>query len=335
MKKFLFSLLFFCFATSGWSQDSLIHVIRQIITEDSLIHEEMRFNRDGLFMPLRGFIQTFTHRDFNELPGPYRPNNHRWEDYGVALTPLAATWLMKICGVKSRSNTRRMITANGLSLGLTVGLAQTLRWSVREKRPDGLGTNSLPSVHSSLAYMGATILSREYGHISPWITIGGYTAATGTQMLRIGHNAHWMNDIFLGAGIGVVSTNLAYFLTDKIIGAKGVRAMPFSASELAQLQAWNNCPSGFRLVSGSETNGRTLDVEDFAEAAEGFDLAGIKLRSSASITSGFEAEWFINNNLYLSAIGRYTMSQAKLEFPTSAVTASLFVYICVYNEKNS
>ena len=321
MKKLLFSLLFFCFATSGWSQDSLIHVIRQIITEDSLIHEEMRFNRDGLFMPLRGFIQTFTHRDFNELPGPYRQNNHRWEDYGVALTPLAATWLMKICGVKSRSNTRRMITANGLSLGLTVGLAQTLRWSVREKRPDGLGTNSLPSVHSSLAYMGATILSREYGHISPWVTIGGYTAATGTQMLRIGHNAHWMNDIFLGAGIGVVSTNLAYFLTDKIIGAKGVRAMPFSASELAQLQAWNNCPSGFRLVSGSETNGRTLDVEDFAEAAEGFDLAGIKLRSSASITSGFEAEWFINNNLYLSAIGRYTMSQAKLEFPTNAVTA--------------
>ena len=308
MKKILFPLLLLCFATTGRSQDSLVHVIQGIITEDSLIHEEMRFNRDGLFMPLRGLIQTFTHRDFNELPGPYRPNNHRWEDYGVALTPLAATWMMKICGVKSRSNTRRMITANGLSLGLTVGLAQTLRWTVTEKRPDGQGTNSLPSVHASLAYMGATILSREYGHISPWITIGGYTAATGTQMLRIGHNAHWVNDIFLGAGIGVVSTNLAYFLTDKIIGPKGVRAMPFSASEQAQLLAWNNCPSGFRLVSGTETNGRSLDVEDFAEAAAGFDLAGIRLRSSASITSGFEAEWFINNNLYLSAIGRYTLS---------------------------
>ena len=321
MKKILFPLLLLCFATTGRSQDSLVHIIQGIITEDSLIHEEMRFNRDGLFMPLRGLIQTFTHRDFNELPGPYRPNNHRWEDYGVALTPLAATWMMKICGVKSRSNTRRMITANGLSLGLTVGLAQTLRWTVREKRPDGQGTNSLPSVHASLAYMGATILSREYGHISPWITIGGYTAATGTQMLRIGHNAHWVNDIFLGAGIGVVSTNLAYFLTDKIIGPKGVRAMPFSASEQAQLLAWNNCPSGFRLVSGTETNGRSLDVEDFAEAAAGFDLAGIRLRSSASITSGFEAEWFINNNLYLSAIGRYTLSQAKLEIPSNSVTA--------------
>ena len=265
MKIRLSILLLFCFATSGRSQDSLLHVIQEIITEDSLIHEEMRFNRDGLFMPLRGIIQTFTHRSFNELPGPYRPNNHRWEDYGVALTPFAATWMMKICGVKSRSTTRRMITSNGIALGLTVGLAQMLRWNVREERPDGLGSNSLPSVHASLAYMGATVLSREYGHISPWITIGGYTVATGTQMLRVGHNAHWMNDIFLGAGIGVVSTQFAYFLTDRIIGAKGVRAMPFSASEQAQLEAWYGKPSGFRLISGSETNGRSHDVEIFAE----------------------------------------------------------------------
>ena len=320
MKKLLFSLLLFCFATSGRSQDSLLQVIQEIITEDSLVHEEMRFNRDGLFMPLRGIIQTFTHRSFNELPGPYRPNNHRWEDYGVALTPLAATWMMKICGVKSRSTTRRMITSNGIALGLTVGLAQLLRWNVREERPDGLGSNSLPSVHASLAYMGATVLSREYGHISPWITIGGYSVATGTQMLRVGHNAHWMNDIFLGAGIGVVSTQFAYFLTDRIIGAKGVRAMPFSASEQAQLAAWYGRPSGFRLISGSETNGRSLDVEDFAEATDDFDMTGITLRSSASITAGFEAEWFINNSLYLSAIGRYTMSQAKLEIPSGGVS---------------
>lgn len=321
MKKLLFSLVLFCFATSGRSQDSLIHVIQGIITEDSLVHEEMRFNRDGLFMPLRGLIQTFTHREFNRLPGPYRYNNHRWEDYVPALSPLAATWIMKVCGVKSRSTTRRMITANGMALGLTVGLTQTLKWSVKEERPDGRGNNSFPSFHSALAYMGATVLSREYGHISPWITIGGYTAATGTQMLRIGHNAHWMNDIFMGAGIGVVSTNVAYYLTDRIFGAKGVRPMPFSASELAQLEAWNNQPSGFRLVSGSETNGRTLDVADFAEAAEGIDITGIKLRSSASITTGFEAEWFLTNNLYLSAIGRCTMSQAKLEIPSNAVTA--------------
>ncbi len=321
MKKLLLPLLLSCFATAGKSQDTLLHVIQQIITEDSLVREEMRFNRDGVFLPLRGIIQTFTLRSFNNLPGPFRKNDHCWEDYGVALSPLAATWVMKAFGVKSRSTTSRMVTANGLALGLTIGLSQVLQWSVTEARPDGTGNHSFPSMHASLAFMGATVLSREYGHISPWITIGGYAAATGTQMIRIGHNAHWMNDIFMGAGIGVVSTQLAYFLTDRLIGRKGIQRLPQSKSEEAQLRGWNNCPSGFRLISGMETNGRSLDVEDFAEAASGFDMTGVKLRSSASITTGFEAEWFLNNSLFLSAIGRYTMSQAKLEIPNYNVTA--------------
>lgn len=323
MKKFLFSLLLFGIASTIKSQDSLAYYIQQFLTEDSLIHEEMRLNRDGLLMPVRGLIQTFTHRNFNNLPGPYREKgNHRWGDYGVALSPLAATWIMKACGVKSRSTTRRMLTANGMALGMTVGLTQLLKSTVTEERPDGSNNNSFPSMHASLAFMGATVLSREYGHISPWITIGGYTAATGTQMLRIGHNAHWMNDIFMGAGIGVVSTHLAYFLTDKIIGEKGIRRMSLSSSELAQLQAWNYRPSGFQLVSGTETNARSLDVADFAESANtSLDLTDIKLRSSASITAGFEAEWFLTDNLFLSAIGRYTMSQAKLQFPTDDISA--------------
>ena len=322
MKKLLLCLLLLCPSARGMSQDSLVYYfIQNIITEDSLVREEMRFNRDGIFMPLRGIIQTFTHRSFNQLPGPYPESKHRWGDYGLALSPLAATWAMKVCGVKSRSTTRRMLTANGIAAGLTVGLSQALKWSVTEVRPDGSNANSFPSMHASLAYMGATILSREYGHISPWITIGGYTAATGTQMLRIRHNAHWMNDIFMGAGIGVVSTHLAYFLTDKIIGREGIRRMPLSTSEKAQLLAWDNRPSGFRLISGTETNGRTLSVENFAEAAPDFDITGIKLRTSASITAGFEAEWFLTDNLFLSAIGRYTLSQAKLEIPHPAYTA--------------
>lgn len=321
MKKLLLSLLMFCIASAVKSQDSLLYLIREAITEDSIVREEMRFNRDGLFLPLRGIIQTFTHRSFNQLPGPYTKSTRHWEDYGLALSPLAATWVMKACGVKSRSTTQRMLTANGLAGGLTVGLSLVLRQTVSEARPDGSDNNSFPSTDAALAFMGATILSREYGHISPWISIGGYTAATGTQMLRVGHNAHWMNDIFMGAGIGVVSTQLAYFLTDKFLGEKGIHRMPLSPSERAQLLAWDNSPSGFRLISGTETNGRSLAVTDFAEAASGFDMMDVTLRTSASITAGFEAEWFLNNNFYLSAIGRYTMSQAKLEIPNPAITA--------------
>lgn len=316
MKKLLLPLLF-CAATTGMSQDSLAYaIISQALIEDSLAREEMRFNRDGIFTPLSGIIQTFTHRSFNRLPGPFVDKGHHWEYLGLALSPLAATWVMKAAGMRSRSTTRRMLTANGLAIGLTVGLSQTLRWSVTEKSPDGTSNSSLPSMHAALAYMGATVLSREYGHISPWITVGGYTAATGTQILRIKHNSHWMNDIFLGAGIGVVSTQVAYFLTDKIIGRKGIA--PISGRSL---DSWDEAGSGFRLISGTETNGRSLDVADFAEAASGFDMTDVTLRSSASVTAGFEAEWFLTSSFCLSAIARYTLSQAKLEIPDPAVTA--------------
>lgn len=322
MKKYLLTLLLLGFATTGKAQDSLVHLLQQLVVEDSLVRNEMRFNRDGIFMPIRGIIQTFTHRNFNRLPAPYRENNHRWEDYGLALSPLAATWAMKAFGVKSRSTTRRMVIANTMATGLTIGLAQTLKWSVNAERPDGSNNNSFPSMHASLAYMGATILSREYGHISPWITVGGYAAATGTQMLRIGHNAHWMNDIFMGAGIGVVSTHLAYFLTDRIIGRKGIN--PFlqpgdNWQEWAQPRM--EIGSGIRLVSGTETSNRSLCAADFAQAEEGFDMTGVTLRSSASITTGVEAEWFITDLCYLSAIARYTMSQAKLQIPDNTITA--------------
>ena len=313
--------------------EDILELLNQAIIEDSLIREEMRFDRDGIFMPVRGLIQTFTHRSFNRLPGPYPEKSGSWGDYGLALSPLAATWVMKACGVQSRSTTQRMLISGGLAAGLTVGLSQTLRWSVTEERPDGSGTGSFPSMHASLAFMSATILSREYGHISPWITVGGYAAATGTQVLRIEHNAHWMNDIFMGAGIGVVSTNLAYYITDKILGRKGIAPFQTSArggrhssvglpsnreEELRRGACWG---SGFRLVSGTETNGRSLCAADFAEAAPGFDMSGVTLRTSASVTTGFEAEWFLTDYFSLSAIARYTLSQAKLEIPDYTLTA--------------
>lgn len=321
MSRLFLSLLLFCLAAEGMCQDSLLlkrqeeyELLKQLLAEDSLVREEMRFDRDGMFMPLRGVIQTLTHRSFNRLPGPYPEKSGRWADYGLALSPLAATWVMKACGVKSRSTVQRMLVANGLAAGLTVGLAQTLRWTVTEDRPDGSDASSFPSMHASLAFMSATILSREYGHISPWITIGGYAAATGTQVLRIEHNAHWMNDVFMGAGIGVVSTNLAYYITDKILGRKGIAPGVDFRKEPSQ-------GSGFRLVSGTETNGRSLDVADFAEAAPGFDMTGVTLRTSASITAGVEAEWFLGDYFSLSAIARYTLSQAKLEIPRYDITA--------------
>lgn len=74
--------------------------------------------------------------------------------------------------------------------------------------------NSFPSQHTSMAFVAATVLHREYGHHSPWISIGGYAVASYVGYARVARNCHWVPDVLVGAAIGVLSTNLVYLAYD-------------------------------------------------------------------------------------------------------------------------
>lgn len=77
-------------------------------------------------------------------------------------------------------------------------------------RPDTKELTSLPSGHTAQAFAAATFMAREYGHKSLWYSIGAYTVATGVGAMRVMNNRHWVSDVLVGAGIGILSTNLAY-----------------------------------------------------------------------------------------------------------------------------
>ncbi len=104
---------------------------------------------------------------------------------------------------------------------MAVGV-NSLKYSCRVMRPDGSSRNSFPSGHTATAFMTATMLHKEYGHLSPWYSIGGYTVATLTGVTRQLNNRHWMSDIMVGAGIGILATELGYFLADLIFRDKGL-----------------------------------------------------------------------------------------------------------------
>ena len=46
--------------------------------------------------------------------------------------------------------------------------------------------------------------------------------ATVTGVTRQLNNRHWMSDIMVGAGIGILATELGYFLADLIFKDKGL-----------------------------------------------------------------------------------------------------------------
>ncbi|MCX6225677.1 MAG: phosphatase PAP2 family protein [Bacteroidia bacterium] len=46
--------------------------------------------------------------------------------------------------------------------------------------------------------------------------MAGYTVAAGTGFMRMYNNRHWLTDVAAGAGIGILSTKLAYWVFPKI-----------------------------------------------------------------------------------------------------------------------
>lgn len=132
--------------------------------------------------------------------------------------PMASVYALNLCGVKGKHNLldRTLILGTAcLIMGTTVNV---LKYTTRVERPDGSSRNSFPSGHTATAFMGAEFLRREYWEVSPWIGVAGYVIAGGTGYFRLHNNRHWLSDVIAGAGIGILSTQLAYWLYPKMSG---------------------------------------------------------------------------------------------------------------------
>ena len=186
-------------------------------------HDFFRMLYMGVPLVAAGLSVQGTKENFKSFRNEYaKQYNYRYDDY-IQYSPAAVMLAMKACGVEGRSSWGRMLTADAFSVALMAGVVNTLKYTVNEMRPDGSNLRSFPSGHTATAFMCATMLHKEYGHISPWISIGGYTVATATGVSRILNNKHWINDVMVGAGIGVLSTEIGYFLTDLIFKERGLR----------------------------------------------------------------------------------------------------------------
>jgi len=59
-------------------------------------------------------------------------------------------------------------------------------------------------------------MRQEYKDVSPWYGVGGYILAASTGFMRMYNNKHWLSDVVAGAGTGILSTDLTYYLYPKL-----------------------------------------------------------------------------------------------------------------------
>ena len=133
-------------------------------------------------------------------------------DNYLQIAPAVAVYGLNIAGIKGKNNLRDRTMIYLISNVCMNATVFSLKNVTNKTRPDGSGNESFPSGHTAEAFASAEFLRQEYKDVSPWYGVAGYATAAATGLLRIYNNKHWLSDVVAGAGIGIASTKLAYWI---------------------------------------------------------------------------------------------------------------------------
>ena len=208
------------------------------------------------------------------------------DDYTQFFGPAMVVGL-KLGGYEGRSDWPRLLASAGMSYVLMAALVNGIKYTAKEMRPDGSTANSWPSGHTATAFVGASLLHKEYGLTrSPWWSVAGYGVATATGVMRVLNNRHWISDVMSGAGIGIMSTELGYAIGDLLFKEKGLLR-----NDLI-LESEN--PSFFSISMGLGLGGKDLEFESDGEKST------IEFRAATVVDA--EGAYFFNK--YIGVGGR-------------------------------
>lgn len=162
--------------------------------------------------------------------------------------PLAAVYGLNAAGIKGKHNFKERTIIMATSYLLMSATVIPLKSLTKVERPDGSNFHSFPSGHTATAFAGAEFMWQEYKDKSIWYGISGYVVATGTGFFRMYNNKHWLTDVAAGAGIGILSTKVAYWIfpyVDKHIfnskknGNTGMVAPFYNGKQMGMGMIWN------------------------------------------------------------------------------------------------
>ena len=208
------------------------------------------------------------------------------DDYAQYFGPAMVVGL-KLGGYEGRSDWPRLLSSAAMSYAIMAAFVNGIKYTVKEMRPDGSTANSWPSGHTATAFVGASLLHKEYGLTrSPWWSVAGYGVATATGVMRVLNNRHWISDVMSGAGIGILSTELGYALCDLMFKGKGLlrNDMVFDSES----------PSFFSVSMGVGLGGKDLKFESEGE------MLGLEFRAATVVDA--EGAYFFNK--YVGVGGR-------------------------------
>ena len=224
------------------------------------------------------------------------------DDYAQFFGPAAVVGL-KLGGYEGRSDWPRLLASASMGYGIMALFVNTIKHTAKEMRPDGSTANSWPSGHTATAFVGATLLHKEYGLTrSPWFSVAGYGVATATGVMRVLNNRHWISDVLSGAGLGILSGELGYAICDLFFKGKGL----LRNDNIGDASVITH-PSFFSISMGIGLGSRDLD---FGMTEYGWsDDMNLKFQASTAVSA--EGAYFFNP--YIGVGGRLRVKSSPIK----------------------
>lgn len=201
--------------------------------------------------------------------------HYHYDDY-LQYAPSLVVVGLNLSGVKGK-HTMARASANYMgSYFFSSSMTHLLKKSIRVLRPDFETLNSFPSGHTATAFGAATFLHKEYGQYrDPKYSILGFGMAVTTGISRQANNRHWISDVLFGAGIGIFSTELSYYLSDRLLSNWGLN----SSTPHSGFQLQSDKPSFLQMKGGN-----TFPISNSTRHN--------RLRIESGALFGIEGAWF-------------------------------------------
>jgi len=188
---------------------------------DSLVLKKpVRFSANHLFIPaflvmsgigLNGSGEESIKNELVEERNEKIPRFKTKLDNYLQFSPIFLAYGFEAIGMRPKTDALNRSIILPKSELLMITSVSLLKNASHTLRPDGSAYTSFPSGHTAQAFAAAAFLSSEYGYRYKWVPYLSYGIASTVGALRIANNKHYLSDVVLGAGIGMLSTKVAYW----------------------------------------------------------------------------------------------------------------------------
>ena len=210
IQNLFYLTLILCLHSNAYSQIDSLAIQKQANQKPFLKQSIVPLSLIGAGLIINYSDGAIGKENLQEIINGSNPDFHTDVDDFLQYVPILTMYTADLFKVESKNDVFTQTKILLISAIATNAITFGLKYAIGETRPDGSDNLSFPSGHTSNAFMMATVLFHEFKETKPVLAYSGFVFASATGALRVLNNEHWVSDVLVGAGIGIIVTDLVY-----------------------------------------------------------------------------------------------------------------------------